>query len=547
VRLGWGRLGLLLFLLGAAVYAQELSQVVIPSEDELWEALQEGIITYDQYVILLDISENGLDSTNQYLLDEIPNLTYLLAVDSTIADPLEKDQASGFERTGRAGSMTEHVRGRIGHRYQTLMDEKRQSWYRSYADVTLNNHWRSGVRISRERNGLERFTSRSLGYRNSSGAVRRIECGSFTTRFGLGSVFGHRGRIMDLSSRLDGESFVYPDYGGYNGILAELRPGAWSVQALTSVTRDATYRLISEGVMVQRAIKHFKPGLIAAHVSLNNRVTGATLNVPVTAGFMQYAYRAGNVSTEVSYQGGPQVSAMAAVIEGSHRFETAELRYSAWSYDDHFVDFTAGSKSSVVYVAYTLETVSFPYRSRRAGQTGALVRTAVQFGKATTFANSLMYASNVEQARRRQFSSSLIYAESAEWEWRLAYLGDWRREQGTDPGSKTGHQIRLEGRYSVTRFRSRCYIGYDVESRTNEHACLFVSARYVRPDGSTYEVWSNFGEITRDGLDYWYGFVRSQWPLGKYLTGAAKLSHSYRRGSNERGTTQLSLELTAEL
>ncbi|MEW5794902.1 MAG: hypothetical protein AB1772_00950 [Candidatus Zixiibacteriota bacterium] len=546
MRLPWGTACLIMVLMCASARTQQLSESVLTSDDELWEALQEGVITYDQYLVLREIIENGLDSTNRHLLDEIPNLFYLFKTDSMRIDPIEQEQVSGFRSVEIKKAQSPRIRGQVGHRYTMFLDNEQRTWYRSRADLSVENRWRFRLQAIRERGGAERVVSRSVGYRNRTGLVRRIEVGSFTTRFGLGTLFGHRGQILDASSNINAESWSYPSYGGYNGLLAELRSGGWEIRSLASLTRDSSHRMFTAGLMIERAVGKIRPGLVVGQVNLVNRGSGVSVEIPMASALVYYDYRTGYAAGELSHQGS-ETSATSVVLEGRHRFETAELRYAAWRYDDDFVDLTAGSKSAVLSEPDTLAAVAFSYRSRRVGQRGGLVKTTIEPSGRMAFSNSLLRAENTRDASRQQFFSGLAYNLSPDWQWRLAYLGDWRHDPGTAPADRSDHQLRLETRYTTARVRAKCYIGVDVDGRDSDHAVLFVSARYVMTDGSAYEIWSNLGEIDTDGLQYWYAFARGSWPLGSYLTAAAKLSNSYRRDGPDSNATQMSLELNATL
>lgn len=230
-----GTVLLLVGLLIGSVSGQELSTIVLPSEDEAREAMENGEITFQQYLLLCEIILHGIDSSSLYLLDEIPNLVYLRKSDSSLTDPLEQEQQAGFRtRTSVARSGSGRVRGRLGYRFYQRLEEDEQSWYRSFADLVVADRYRVRFRINREKSGRERVVSRSVSYVSRSGPLRRLTLGSFTTRLGLGTLFGHAGKRLDFSRAIDNESLLYPDYGGYNGLLIKTVSGQLAVEGLLS-------------------------------------------------------------------------------------------------------------------------------------------------------------------------------------------------------------------------------------------------------------------------------------------------------------------------
>jgi len=534
---------IVIVLLCGMVRAQDLSSAVFLSEDELDEALRNGELTYEQYQNLKEIMQYGIDSVSQYLLDEIPNLMYLLDTDTTLTDLTEQDQTTGFESRSKAT----HSRGSATWRYTTLLEEDNRSWYRGAIDFAPVARWRLRMHVNREASGIERVTARSAGYRNRTGLVRRVEIGSFTTRFGLGTLYGHRGKLLDFSERIDGDSFLFPDYGGYNGILADMQAGSLALHALGSITRDDRHRISSGGLFIEDGRGSFRPGVIVGINRVEERTTGASVTIPMAALTSQMKYNGGSLAAELGHQAGKFSNATSAVVEGRHRFESVEMRYAGWHYGDDFVDLTSGSKSVPIYMRDSLETVSFGFNSRRTGQAGLMMKTVVPLLCDFSCTGSLLYADAGKGRDRQQFSGSLIHNVDRNWQVKLEYLGKWEDQTQQVPASKADHQWRLESRYDAAKLRVRCYIGYETDNEKNDRASLFASVRYETNSGGRYQAWSNMGEISQDGIVYWYLFARGEWTLGRRVTTAAKLSNSYRRGAAEQNTTQFSMELAINL
>jgi len=522
--------------------------IVLSSEDEAREAMENGEITFQQYLLLCEIILHGIDSSSLYLLDEIPNLVYLKKSDSSFTDPLEQEQQAGFRtRTPVARPGSGRVRGRLGYRFYQRLEEDEQSWYRNFADLVVADRYRVRFRINREKSGRERVVSRSVSYVSRSGPLRRLILGSFTTRLGLGTLFGYAGKRLDFSRAIDNESLLYPDYGGYNGMLIKMRSGQLAVEGLLSVTRDAHYRLVSAGAAVRRTVGRFRPGLIVGLNRLTNRFTDDVLEIPMLGLYGEHRYSAGYLAVEAGRQGGSQVSAGGAVLEGRHRFKTVEVRYSGWSYAVSFVDLTAGSKAGYLTYSDTLEPVGLEYSSRRPGQSGLFIKTIVELSSTFDFSNAVLYATRAGNNTRRQFSSSLIHRLSDRSMLHLTYQGRFRRRPEDAGDQDTDHQVRLEGRFSAAGLKVRCYIGYDARTNDRGHACLFATVRYQTENNSRWQIWSNLGDIGSAGLKYWYLFVRAEWPLVNRLQAAVKMANTYRRHGSGPNSTQLSLELNVSL
>jgi hypothetical protein len=223
-----------IFWLGLAVsaLAQGLSTVVIPSEDELYEALILGEIDYEQYVLLKEILLIGIDSSNIHLLDEIPNLSWFGPGPPGRVDSLSTEQETPFCTKGSFGK---GFRVQVDNRYYRELEASGR--YRNNLAVLLspNSHLRASCKLQRDLGGQERIVSRQVRFHSEDGLVRELTLGSDARRLGLGTVFGYRGKLFEFSHELDEESFLFPDYGGSNGLYTRLVRGDWETQVVTSV------------------------------------------------------------------------------------------------------------------------------------------------------------------------------------------------------------------------------------------------------------------------------------------------------------------------
>ena len=290
-----------------------------------------------------------------------------------------------------------------------------------------------------------------------------------------------------------------------------------------------------------------KPGVIAGYNRLTERVTGSSVEIPMIAVFADHDYQSGYVTVEVGQQGGSYTSARSGVVEGRHRLESAEVRYTGWSYATDFIDLTAGSKAGNLSRADTLEAIGFTYNNRRAGQSGLLVKTTAELSSEFSFTNSLLWVTTGNRKTVQQFGSSLIRSFARDYQFRLSYLGKWRSRSDGDVGRDADHRFRLEGRFRGAEWYFKCYIGYHTGLRVDSRASLFATADYRISDDSHWQIWSNLGRIDTSGVEYWYLFICGEWTLIENLRSAVKLSNTYRRDDDNKNTTQLSLELTASL
>jgi hypothetical protein len=237
--------------LSGVAFGLELSTVVLPSADEALEALESGEISYHQYLQLCEIINYGIDSTTSYLLDEIPNLVYVGESDQPLSDPSETEQLQAVGGEAMATGGNNPITGHLGYRFYQQLDETERTWYRTSGNLLVADQFRVRFDIERSKSGRERVVRRSLGYSAPIGTVRHLVVGSFTARLGLGTMFGYAGKRLDYADRLSAESWLFPDYGGYNGVLVDARTGRLKMTGLVSIQRNAQFRLVSTGLMTQ--------------------------------------------------------------------------------------------------------------------------------------------------------------------------------------------------------------------------------------------------------------------------------------------------------
>lgn len=521
-------------------FSQEPSTSVYPSEDELLEALRLGEIDYSQYLILQEIIVHGIDSTNIHLLDEIPNLSFFLTGPKSLVTSLEKEQKAGFfkpaPRTGRPA-------GTFGYKYYQELEQEGRAQYRSSGRFRLNDHFEAAFKLHREYTGLERFVRRRLIYKNRQGRLKELVLGNISRRLGAGTIFGYRGKLLGFSGQLDGESFLFPDYGGYNGLYTRVKFNHVETEALTSINRDGDHTLISAGGMVSLTKLPLRPGVIIGVSRLKNRKTGERLEDVKYGLFSRYHYGDSYLSFELCGQTGEQASWGGFVTEGRHRFRGAEVRYAGWVYADAYIDLSGGSKTGNLYHVATLDAVDFSYSEKRSGQEGGMLKSIVLLAGDFEMINSILYAGRNRDTANVEFLSGLVRRSSRGCEIRLDYLNKMKKREHNE----FDQWMRLETRIRTGNLSARSYIAYNTKSSRDDYVSLFVNLKYRSPKVGLIEMWSNLARFDlRDAvIDYWYAYIKSEQQLFMDVTAAMKLSHSYSRSGKHR--TVILLELRAAI
>ena len=527
-----------------SVRAQDLSTEVYTSEDELYEAILNSEISLQRYQVLRDAIFEGVGSFQYHLLDEIPNLSHFLETEKPLATALQSEQLAPFESKSEIGRRSF---GELRYRYRYDLDQDEPSQYFGSVRVSRDRISVYGT-LHREQSGDERLINRYLEYKDPSGAIREIRVGNFSRRLGMGTAFGHRGKLLSFAGRIDNESLLFPDFSGYNGVYSEIRLGRTKVQVLSSFNRDADHSLSTIAGMFTYSFGSLNSGVIVGVNRLRNRHTDASLHDVKIALPTRYRYKGGYASMETCAQFGYDKGWSGAQIEGRHRFKTAEIKYAGWSYADRYLDLSGGSKTGRSLRHNYLEDVDFELSDKRSGHSGGMIRTIVLMTEQMHLVNSMLYSAQHRDSADCQLLSGLLNQYSNGLSWRIDHLVKSRRRAvGTAVTSITSHRTRCEMRITTGQTDIRSYIAYNTASDRPDYMSLFVRLDYHSQALGRLQVWSNLARFDARNrmVYYWYLFVRNEQMLADGVMAAVKISRSYNRDDGTKHRTQMSLEVKA--
>ena len=542
------------FLIGVVIYfcadlvwgAQELSTFVYPSEDELEEAFHNGEIDFIQLVTLQEIIRFGIDSSKLYLLDEIPNLSYFADGRLFPAIKTDSEQESPFLAKEIGNKL---VTGRVSHSYSQRLETDGDSRYRTSGQVSLGENLNMAFRLHKEYSGGERFVYRTLEYRQKKSVIRQVTVGNYSTRLGLGSIVGYRGKILDYADEINSESMAFPDYGGYNGLNLRTKNSSFESELLLSINRDQDHSVRTIAGEFGLSGRRFVPAFIASMTNLKERATDYSIGDFKYGVNIESKYTSGYNRVELSAQAGEEDSFGAALTEGKHLFNQAEINYALWYYDDKYLDITGGSKAAAVRETVNLPEVNFSYSDKRRGQTGGLIKTIVELTESVDLANSLIYANKNEDDYNFEFLSAIEKQFSANWQLRLDHVSRSRhRLQSATETEEISRRSRVEIRYQNPTLYVRTYAAYQSKSGEGDYLSLFANCLYKSRDFGDMSLWLNIGKYQIDDgtLVYWYGFLENRQKLFDNVNTLAKISHSYREGHADEhvSTFSIGLEIT---
>ena len=507
----------------------------IASEDDLTEAVSQGGISRSQFDLLLALIDAGAFIGRDYLYDNLDRIDFLI---DSIGNKLSE---SRYESAEGSGISVRRITSRIEYRYGTELKESGRSRYGIDTNTRLNEQIAAGATIRREFSGNERWVRRYVAFENSLPFARRITIGNFSKRFGNGLLVGYRGRLTERSEELDAESFVYPDYGGFNGISGEGTVGAVSVQALYSRDRDSAFIREVYAFSVAPANRVVSSSLNIAWNRLSNREGGSVGDLKVSL-YGQSTFSKGHVSFEVADQSGERNSS-AMIADGVVKGRRIGAAVTIWHYGNQFLDLSTGSRSAALSRKWAFEDIGYELTTRRSGQTGGVINTHLKVIGDLTADNSLLAASiNRDSSLIEElfgFRKKIASAVTASIDY-------FHRTRST--ANSSGYSLnrtRLTILHESGAIKWRTYLAASDGNDRNLFLSWFASIAYHPRSGESYELWSNFGKfntLTRQ-LDYFYGYFTNRQALPLSINMETKIAHRYSRSLSNKHLSTVSLRL----
>ncbi len=520
----WGLLGAV--LLATALYSSGEAFDGSLSDDELAEALDRGDLSVADFVRLRELQQLGDDSLARSLYHTARNSSSLETIELSDPDTSRGEADAGSVHTLVRQSYTRRNRDYENSRYDLTA---RSAW----------GNWQADFQIRREYTVRERFRRRAIAYRPTDHIVERITAGSFIAQFGLGSVLGYSGRRLQSHQRLDGESFVSPDHGGFNGLHTVWSGDELSGQALVSYQRDNSHALTVVGAEVVTGSGQLTIGLAFSEARLRHRATDRTVRYQRIGSTITADGSHDHVALEVSAE--PDRAGSEAVLAEFNRAGGFwRLRAHLWSYGEQYRGLVSGSRGLTLISRDSLEHVDFRYTSRHRDQSGGMIDLRTDFAPAWRLhlRSELGTANNDRYETRLLGGIERLAGRAASYQLSI-YLRE--RVQGADRAIR--RDIRLERR---RRFASGWWLVSlmrRTESGRPDHYALFTRGRVDLPHNRTVEYWLHLSNLTFDAaqLNRSYLYLRFIQKLYRSVTGDIKLSHSFVRSATIRHTFQLQL------
>ncbi len=534
----------LLCLLANPTQGRIIGSEIYPTEDELYEAYLIGQIDYQTYLNLREIFNSGIDSTDLYLIEEIPNIDFFLGHDSARYSDLEKEQTKPYI-SDRVEVSKEKLSGSVKWKRYQKLDEIGRDQNRIYIRSQLSQNWSFKLNGVDEYIGHQEFSFRSLNYKNQRGTIRKLNIGNFTARFGLGLTVGYRGRLFSKDYLSPEETLFFPDYGGFNGLYAEGGPRKNRVKWLFHYDKNDTILVRTAALNVNRRYGFY-------------RIEGTLLGTVINNHQTENEFRQYQIGLLLGYSGNDIEAAIeaalpknnldessknnqAAVAEMTYKGNDFVLKFSAWYYGRNFFNLFGGGRSGDLYRTVELDTIDLSYRDRRNNQRGFLIRTSTSLSKETDADMSLSIygSSRYEKFIEIQTSWGRIVGENS----RLRLYYELLRKEKFGEISNN-NALKLEYNYKSPQFSLRSFLGYTYANDEKKYLSHLFRVKLKNKIFKEIEFWVNFSRINIEtsNIDYFYGYIKEMVDITKTVSLAVKYRYRYNRNFTEPEESTIYLE-----
>jgi len=511
----------------AAIHGQQLKTAVYPGEDELLEALILNEISQEEYDLLVELFRHGIDSSNVYQLELIPNLSYFKTFYEEYQSFLEQPDK---RKSTLYQLPPDNYRGYVSFKFYQKFNQV-ESRYRSNLMYESANHWKVLIKLDREYSGKERFVYRNFRYNPKNSFIKEFIVGSNSYRAGLGTVFGYRGKLLNYSDEIDRESFSFPDYGGENGIF--VAAGNSNAKAILQLSRNRDDNFDFVKLLSEFRFKKHKsfPALIVSLTKIRNRESNMSQKDFKTALYKDFTFKNGYSRFELTRQSGIR-SAQAVVTENKFKINKSSFRFSAWFYGEDFLDLNSGSKSGKMTSQISIDLLDFSFSSRRNNQYGFLLKSSSHLSEKLSTGHSFLYSIKNTDSSNIEFLSAVSRKLNLKSTFKLDFLHKRKiRNSLTSRDESITQKIRLEFRFKDEKSYLRIYTGYKKESGNSDYLIIFAQARKNVSSANKFEIWANLGEYNLDSkkIDYFYAYFQEHLRLFDRLETTTKFGYSYSR------------------
>ncbi|MDD4051819.1 MAG: hypothetical protein PHR28_07980 [candidate division Zixibacteria bacterium] len=505
-----------------------MKSIVVPDPEEISEAFENGFIDYEDYRALLEISSAGrLSREDSLFLLKFPDLLSGFSVNPQ----LEIDGgASGSSPPGKPVFSVARAQGFLIRHDQKLTEQtqfRRLGRLHAVAEgCRLYGEWEHG------NDGVVTVGRRYIEYgiARAADTTVRLTVGNFNDRFGLGLVYGYHGQLFSKSDGREMEGFLFPRYGGSNGLRVIVGSDKKAARVVYDTDRNNEFAKRFMGGAIPIGIDAHTVTVAGGYGLLRSRTdhTATEAWYSSVSGEEKMDVVAIRYELAVAGRNGAASSALAA--EGRIRRAKGSLILSGWRYDRDYPAWFSGGPSSRRSRTSSIDEIGLTWRNRYGGETGGTIRATQNIARRVSLHTAVGYAWRSENDNRAEGLVGITYEINAVYRAKLDCF--WRRDSLYSEGLGQ-RRIQTELVRQQGAMRTRIVTGHRIDRKNNRNDFLLYAEQKI---AGRYGVLTFTGKLDRFRLDDFktqtvYMTVGHQAGLSARVASVVKYSYRYRRGS----------------
>ena len=346
----------------------------VPGPEEIEEAFGSGLIDYPDYQALLEIARGEFVTPSDSLfLLQFPDL---LAGYSTMLQPVTDDTVVSSMGPPPLSGAPAWKHSLLFRQSQTVADPVgRRRLLRGHGIYgNLGFHGE----LEQLYSGDQRWYRRGMEYAavSDSGSGYRVVIGGFRERFGLGIFYGYHGRLLEHAADRDAaENFVYPDYGGTNGLMVSIMRPSGAITLVVDFDRNDTHAKKFAAASFSFGFGRLKFQISGGHGVIDKRGSGQALTANLVSLFGEFSGKNLTLTGEAAASAAASSRSQAAAATLAWKRGRARVRIDGWSYGDRYISYFSGGPSSRRSRTITIEEIDLSCSDRYRGETGVMVKT----------------------------------------------------------------------------------------------------------------------------------------------------------------------------
>ena len=354
------------------LYSQTISPEFYQTEEDLLDGLNQGELTYDQYLELLDLMRRKIDlnSVDSQEVSQIPDIQ-LSDVKDSAENRLEQEKLSAFIKPPVKSD--KEFQGELVWQFQQRFSEDK--FTKNYFDLntSLSQNLSFNLEAQNETDQTQ-IRRRSLQYFLPAKNLNII-LGNFQKKLGKGVNLGNRSYLnfTSISTLSAPNTLIFPLFTRYNGIFINYQSDIFNSSVLYSENRFGVYKDQIVGGEFLFKFNQFKVGPILSWQRISDK--SYRFQNSCASIFGEYQEKNFNLSGEAAFLSG---GGNGGVGEFFIRQERYNLRGIFWSYSADFIYPPSGGNSNPDYELIDLEDLNLSFRSRQSGENGIYLNSSIK-------------------------------------------------------------------------------------------------------------------------------------------------------------------------